>query len=202
LANFRLSPDKVIVIPNCISPLFTYVSKSFNQQYPTILQIGTKANKNLPHLIKAIRGIACKLIIIGKLPPQLITLLMELEIDYENMYDISLATMIDTYQRADMVTLISTYEGVGMPIIESQASGRPVITSNCSSMPEVAGGGALQVAPNNIGAIKEAIVRVISDQKIRDQLIKNGLENVKRFSPSKIALQYADLYSKVFSQSK
>jgi glycosyltransferase involved in cell wall biosynthesis len=81
----------------------------------------------------------------------------------------------------------SFYEGFGIPILEAQASGLPVVTSSVSSMPEVAGEGALFVDPNNPTQIAEAVYKIISDQAVRDRLIALGQENIKKFSWEKCA---------------
>lgn len=79
------------------------------------------------------------------------------------------------------------YEGFGMPILEAQAMGCPVITSGTSSLPEVAGEGALFVEPKNIEKIAEAVYKVISDGELRKGLIENGFQNIKKFSWEKCA---------------
>ncbi len=86
----------------------------------------------------------------------------------------------------------SLFEGFGLPILEAQASGAPVITSNISSMPEVTGKGAILVDPYSVEEIENAMIKVASHKSQvtshkRDQLIKAGLENVKRFSWEKCA---------------
>jgi len=88
---------------------------------------------------------------------------------------------------ADAFVLPSFYEGFGMPILEAQAVGCPVVTSNVSSMPEVAGQGAILVDPKNIEQITQAIYKVISDSQLRKDLIAKGYQNVKRFSWQKCA---------------
>ena len=94
------------------------------------------------------------------------------------------------------------YEGFGLPILEAQATGRPVITSNEASMPEVAGDAAILVNPYEVVEIKEAVEKIISDKKLREDLIKKGIENIKRFTPEKIAENYASLYRKTFNEYK
>lgn len=97
--------------------------------------------------------------------------------------------LIDLYQNALVYVYPSLYEGFGLPILEAQACGCPVITSNVSSMPEVAGKGAILVNPYNIDEIATAIKRVIEDKRLREDLIKKGYKNVKRFSWEKCAKQ-------------
>jgi len=76
----------------------------------------------------------------------------------------------------------SLHEGFGLPVLEAQACGCPVITSTTSSLPEVAGGAALLVDPEDSTAISEAIERLVVDQELRHGLIERGLVNVRRFS--------------------
>jgi len=90
-------------------------------------------------------------------------------------------------QKADMFVLPSFYEGFGMPLLEAQAAGCPVITSNVSSMPEVAGEGAILVEPRNVEEICQAMYKVISDKDLRKRLVNQGYQNVKKFSWRKCA---------------
>ena len=99
----------------------------------------------------------------------------------------------------DLLVFVSTYEGFGLPILEAQATGRPVITSNVLSMPEVAGDSACLVDPFDVSSIRKGILKVINDPAYREKLIKRGFENVKRFQPDKIAEQYADIYRGLFA---
>jgi glycosyltransferase involved in cell wall biosynthesis len=96
------------------------------------------------------------------------------------------------------VVFASTYEGFGMPIVEANATGRPVVTSNIGPMPEVAGSAACLVDPFDCSSIREGIVRVIGDADYRSHLVAGGFENVKRFQADVIAAQYAAVYREVF----
>jgi glycosyltransferase involved in cell wall biosynthesis len=100
-----------------------------------------------------------------------------------------------------MVVFASTYEGFGLPIVEANATGRPVITSNICSMPEIAGSAACFVDPSDCSSIRQGILRVMNDDGYRADLIGRGLENVKRFRADTIAAQYAALYQEVLSHS-
>ncbi len=90
---------------------------------------------------------------------------------------------------ADLFVWPSFYEGFGMPILEAQALACPVITSNLSSLPEIAGQGALLVNPKGIEEIAENMYKVISDRNLRNRLIEQGRQNLKRFSWRKCARQ-------------
>lgn len=197
--NYYKTP--IQVIHNPITIPITYTPKTFNEECPTILHIGTKPNKNLNRLLIAIKDVKCKLIIIGKLDNNNITLLEENSINYTSKINLSNEEMIKEYINCDMLSFISTYEGFGLPIIEAQACGRVVITSNIASMPEIANNGALLVNPLDVRDIKNGINQLINNSKLRKEMISKGLENVKRFEPKKIANQYLELYNRILNEA-
>ncbi|MDD5723446.1 MAG: glycosyltransferase family 1 protein [Syntrophales bacterium] len=190
----RCDPGKIIVIHACISARYVFIEKEFNSSKPLILQVGTGNNKNLIRLFEALKGVTCRLDLIGKLTPEHKKLLSDYQIEYINSSNISEAEMINKYKECDLVTFISTYEGFGMPILEANAVGRPVITGNIYSMPEVAGDAACMVDPFSVSAIKDGITRIIEDKDYRTILINNGRKNVERFKPEHIAKCYRDIY--------
>lgn len=197
LKHHPCNPDKIIVIPVAISPSFTFSSKEFNTQMPRILQLGTAPNKNIVRLIEAIRGIPCMLNIVGKHDAELESILKSNNIKYVYEWDLTEEEILERYCNCDIVSLVSTYEGFGMPILEGQAVGRAIITSNILSMPEVAGNGACLVNPYNVEEIREGILKIIEDENYRKTLLTNGRENCKRFDPSVIANQYLELYQAI-----
>ena len=81
----------------------------------------------------------------------------------------------------------SLFEGFGLPVLEAQSVGVPVMTANNSSLPEIAGDAALLVDPTDVDAIAEAMLRLSQDDALRQRLIQAGYENVKRFSWTKAA---------------
>lgn len=99
-----------------------------------------------------------------------------------------------------MLCFVSLYEGFGMPIIEAQATGRPVVTSNLGAMAEVAGRGAHLVDPEESGSIRQGVVKILEDGAYREQLVEKGLKNVKRFRAETVAGQYMALYSDISGQ--
>ena len=155
LKYVHCNPDKIKVIPVAISQKFSRKEKVFNKENPRLLQLGTAPNKNIRRLAKAIWGIPCTLDIIGKRDSQLEDLLKEYDIKYEYSWALSDEEILKKYEQADIVTMVSTYEGFGMPILEGQTVGRPVITSNLYSMPEVAGDGACLVDPFDAQSIRQ-----------------------------------------------
>jgi glycosyltransferase involved in cell wall biosynthesis len=91
------------------------------------------------------------------------------------------------YNLADLLLFPSLYEGFGLPILEAQACGCPVLTSNVTSCPEVAGDGAHIVDPYSVDEIRDGILKIIEDNDYKEQLIQKGFENIKRFSWEKSA---------------
>lgn len=86
------------------------------------------------------------------------------------------------YTMADIFVFPSLYEGFGIPILEAQKCGVPVITSNVSAMPEISGVGAVLINPYDVNDIKNAIEKIIIDKEFSQNLVNKGYENVKRFS--------------------
>jgi glycosyltransferase involved in cell wall biosynthesis len=106
--------------------------------------------------------------------------------------------LANLYKNAEALLYVSLNEGFGFPIIEAQSYGCPVITSNISSMPEIAGKGAILVNPYNINEIKTAIKKLTRDKSLRDNLIKEGYKNKKRFSWEKCARKTLNIYKNIY----
>lgn len=179
------------VIYNPIGNEFQPIRKEFNIKYPNILHIGTKPNKNLFNTIEALKGLPCKLRIIGKLSEEEIEHLQRNQIDYSNAYNLSDLEIIQEYQQCDIVNFPSLYEGFGMPILEGQSIGCVVITSDLSPMREIANDSAVLVNPTDINSMREGYKKAIEQHK---KYIEKGFENVKRFSIENIAKQYKRIY--------
>jgi len=95
--------------------------------------------------------------------------------------------LVSYYKNALCLMFPSLYEGFGFPILEAMSCGTPVITSNVSSMKEVAGNAALLVNPYDTDAISEAMHRLLGDEPLRESLIKKGFQRAKEFSWKKCA---------------
>jgi len=93
----------------------------------------------------------------------------------------------------------SLRESFGIPILEGMACGVPVITSNTSSMPEIAGDAAAIVDPTKPAEITAAIEKIISDRAYREMLCMRGIERAKMFSWKVMAEKYLALYSKIIN---
>lgn len=201
LSYLHCDPAKVKVIYCNVSDEFKSVAKIFNQDCPRILQVGTSANKNIERVVAALAGLRCKLVIVGHLSGPHLKALEQHQVDYENFENLSRVALVAQYEVCDLLMFASLYEGFGLPIVEANAVGRPVITSNIWSMPEVAGDAACLVDPFNVTEIRAGVIRIVNDAVYRDQLVANGLENAKRFQIETIAAQYANLYREIFESS-
>jgi glycosyltransferase involved in cell wall biosynthesis len=192
-------PEKIVVVPVAISRRFKPCPKPFDATCPRILQIGTAPNKNIPRLIESLRGLPCRLDVVGGHVPEYEALLRASGIHYTYRWHLSDQDILLAYQESDLVAFVSTYEGFGMPILEGQAVGRPVITSDLLSMPEVAGGAACLVDPFDTRSIRAGLDRVITDHDYREELISRGYRNVLRFDPDAIAMAYLDIYRRLLA---
>ena len=190
-------PDKVVVIPTIIPDTFRRDERPFNSERPRILHIGMARNKNLERHAAALRGLNCRLHIVGKLRPEHEQMLKSHRIDYSFEHDINQEQMQAAYADSDLMLFASTLEGFGMPIIEAQTVGRPVVTSNISSMPEVAGDSAVLVDPHDVDSIRRGVVRLIEDAALREDCVRKGYANTERYRADGVARAYEALYQRV-----
>lgn len=190
----KIDPARIHVIPVSVSELFRYEPKEFNANKPRILQIGTRANKNVLRTIAALRGIPCTLVLVGSLNAEHKAAIADNQIEFENYVGLSESEIVEQYRKADVVSFPSTLEGFGMPIVEAQVTGRPVVTSSISSMPEVAGDGAVLVDPFSVDSIRAGFLDLIADANRRKSVVEAGRMNAERFSQEKISDQFVALY--------
>lgn len=197
--RFSVTADKLVVIPNYfqITAKKGPVEKEINPVF-TILQIGTKDNKNLPRLIVALKNLPVMLRIVGKPSQVQETQLREAGINYSAVWDISEEELMKEYQRADLLSFISTQEGFGLPILEAQYYGTPVLTADKAPMNVVAGEGALLADPFSVDDIRARIVSLIHGEVIVSELVERGILNLDRFSYKRFKEAYSDVYKEVF----
>ena len=179
------NPEKIHVIHHgVITPNLVDIDKS-NQPY--ILYIGRlETKKNINGLVRAFELLKKRY----QVPHKLVLAGLK-GYGYDRMNfskDIILKGYVTEKEKwqllknADMFVFPTFYEGFGMPILEAQISGCPVITSNVSSIPEVAGDGAILIEPRNIEEICDRMYQVIEDKEFKKRLINYGYNNVKKFS--------------------
>lgn len=172
-----------------------------------LLYVGNvKPHKNLKNLIFAYKKLKLKnikLLIVGK-KEGLITVdksLFEL-IDKDIFLKqnvvftgyVSDKTLYSLYNNALLFVFPSLYEGFGIPPLEAMACGCPCVVSNVASLPEVCGDAAYYVNPYDVNDIAKGIEKVLTDENLRQDLIRKGFENVKRFSWEKSASKILEVF--------
>lgn len=200
IATASFTEKKTIIIHNPYPLLFQPSPKQETGEVFEILQIGTGRNKNIDRLLKALSEIDCHLTIVGRLSPEIKKLLDASSVRYTSREDLSYDDVYELYCHADLVTFPSTFEGFGMPIVEANAVGRPIITSNLEPMLEIAGNAALFVDPYDVDDIRDAVGKLIETPGLYRQMVENGYENIKRFEIGRIAKQYFELYQTIFDE--
>ena len=189
------------------------ILKKYSIQKPYFLYVGEKRpHKNLEGLIEAFAifkekydGRNSSLVLTGKKYStyhEYITMAENLGVKDSLIFTgfIPEKYLKTIYSEAEILLLLSFYEGFGIPILEAMECGIPVITSNISSMPEVAGEAAILVDPNNIPEIVEKMDNIVNSKILRKQLIKSGLKRVKQFSWEMTARQTLKVYNEIYKQ--
>lgn len=200
---FSIPPKKITVIPNPLTLSLQRSEKPFDASYVRILQIGTGPHKNLIGLIEAVKSKnKIQLDIIGNPSDGLISLMKDYEISYAIYKNINNDEVIKLYSDVDIVYFASLSEGFGLPILEAQASGKPVITSDMSPMKEVAGNGAFLVNPYDSESIRKALETIILNSDLRNEKIEYGIKNIEKYDLSKIVSQYVELFEQSSSINK
>lgn len=189
--------ERISTIHPALSDEFAFAPPRPHGEWTRLLHIGMMANKNLLRVIEAVAGMDIVLVLIGQMRPEYLAALKHHGVRYENHRDLTRAELIEQYRAADMLVFASTYEGFGMPIIEAQAIGRPVVTSSVASMPEAAGGAACLVDPFDVSSIRAGIERVLTDGEYAARLIADGRVNARAYGIEAIAGRYAAVYRRI-----
>ena len=210
------------VIPNAPDPRFAARSADADQErlrqlerfgvnYPFILYAGhISPRKNVPRLIEAfsvarselaedVRYRDLRLIVVGDEIAQhpevrRAASLSRVEQWVRFFGYVPFETLRAFYESAVLFAFPSLQEGFGLAPLEAMACGTPVVTSNCSSLPEVVGDAAMLVNPDNVFDIARGLREVLADEALRDRMKQEGLRQVSRFSWGKTAGQVLEVY--------
>lgn len=193
--TFGARSEKVRVIPNCISPEFIPVHKDWPET-PVVLMVGTRPQKNIERMFQALTGLNARVHVVGKLTEAQRVALEKTQVLFTELGRLSDADLLRAYRDCDLLAFASTYEGFGLPVLEAQATGRPVLTSEMESLMEVAGESALLVDPESLESIRQGFERLLGDQSLRAALVEKGLANVQRFQCREIAEKYVAVYTR------
>lgn len=213
----NVNPDRIRVTPLASryssDELFIPSNSSVNYDFslPYILFVSTiEPRKNITTLISAFNYLKQKykiehhLILIGQKGWHYKPIFAALENSPWNHHIHYLDYLSDKrvalfYSQADVFVYPSHYEGFGLPVLEAMTLGTPVVTSNTSSLPEVAGDAALLIDPNDPIQLADAILKIISDTQFRQELIQKGKERAKLFSWERTAKATLNAYKSLLS---
>lgn len=194
-----------VTYPGCGLPVQEADIEPANSEgHPYILAVGNvKPHKNLRRLVDAFElvqnRIEHNLVIVGKRdgflnPEKLASESTGGGADRIRFTgQISDEELLGYYRRADALIFPSLYEGFGFPLVEAMAQGCPVACSNTASLPEIAGDAALLFDPNSTDQIARAIIRVVSDELLRQQLRARGFAHIAKYSAEECGRQTADV---------
>ncbi|MCL5027325.1 MAG: glycosyltransferase family 4 protein [Chloroflexi bacterium] len=214
-----LKLEDVTVIPEAASPKFRPMSREDIQPalarygigFPYILYVGSmEARKNLPRLLEAYTRLRewsdkWRLVIAGarkwKFESTLDTvrrLGLEAHVHFTGFVEEE--DLPALYNGADLFVFPSLYEGFGLPALEAMACGTPVVASNASSLPEVAGDGAILVDPYDVEAIAAGMQRVLGDPALAQELQAKALVRARSFTWERTARETLAVYERVLGQ--
>jgi glycosyltransferase involved in cell wall biosynthesis len=217
-----VAPGKVVVIHNGLDARFAAapaaeaidrVRQRFQLEHPFVLYVGNiKPHKNLGRLIAAFAAMredgpdGLKLVVIGdetSKHPELRQAVHRHRLDKHVRFlgFQPAATLVVFYRLARAFVFPSLYEGFGLPPLEAMANETPVVTSNVSSLPEVAGGAALLVDPYDVASIADGIRRAVTDEPLRQDLIARGRVRAREFSWAQAAASTLEVYRQVLGQA-
>ena len=210
----QIPSEKIELIYQPVSPVFFEkqnaddILKKYNISSDFILAVGTlEPRKNQLALLQAIhkQGIKMKIIFVGKQNAsffkEITQFIAEHEMSGQVMFLSGLPEeeLAALYQAAFFSVYISVFEGFGLPVIESMASGCPVLTSNVSVLPETAGNAAILCNPALVSDIGEKLKMLTESEDLRNTLIQRGEERAKAFYPEIYARKLMALYTQILN---
>lgn len=208
---FHISESKIEVVYQGCDPVFgqavqeemrASIRKKYQINGPYILYVGSiEERKNLLLLVKALKGLKedLSVIAIGKHTPYTDTVATYIR---ENnlsgrvhiLHNIPFSELPAFYQMATLFVYPSFFEGFGIPILEAQLAGIPVIAATGSCLEEAGGASALYTDPNNEQELQGLIESVLNDPKLAESMRSGGRENIRRFTPEAIAKDIMNTY--------
>ncbi len=219
MQHFSTPREKLTVIPNGVNPYLRRISEpvlleatrhKFGLQSPLVFTASTlEPRKNHSGLIKAFcqahkqkHGPAMLAIAGGKgwLYEETEQLVRDLQLEDKVRFlgRVSDYDLVTLYSLADVFAFPSFAEGFGLPPLEAMACGLPVITSNTTSLPEVVGDAALLVDPHDTEEISHAIMRILADKNLQEDLRSKGYERVKQFTWEESARKMLSIYQQLY----
>jgi len=216
-------PEEIYVIYLAADPIYQKLNTNdlkqktklkYNLPEKFLLYVGdVNYNKNLLGLIKAFNLVKegeLNLVLVGRAFEN--RELSEVKILFSSIKDLNLGRkvrflgfvpdedLVSVYNLASVYCQPSFYEGFGLQILEAMACGCPVVTSNISSLPEIAGDAAVLVNPNSVAEIARGIKKLLEEKNFRDEKIQAGFSQAKKFSWDKTAEETIKVYEKLLEE--
>lgn len=216
--HLRVPTERVTVVHNGIDGVFRPLppekAVAFRRHHSVgeteycLLHVGgSRPRKNVITVLRALRhlreqGHPFRFWKVGKdLSPEQAAYVREHHLEDSVTYlgSLSEQDLVLAYNAADVFVFPSLLEGFGLPVLEAMACGTPVITSNTSSLPEVAGDAAILVEPTDEEAIAEAAIRLCTETGFRAAQVQRGLQRAHCFTWGRAARRVADVYASVWA---
>ena len=214
---FSIDPDKIEVIyQSCNNSFYDkvceqrkeYIQLKFNLPPKFILCVGTiEKRKNQLAILKAIvkEKVDSSVVFVGKptdymkeIEEYICTSGIRRQVKFIN--NATTDELQAIYQMAEVMVYPSFFEGFGLPVLEAQASGCPVITSDISSLPEAGGDGASYINPDDTSEIGQKIYKILSDEKFKNDLIQKGRYNAEKFGEKQVADCLMKMYKELIQK--
>jgi glycosyltransferase involved in cell wall biosynthesis len=198
--------DKITVIHNGVKEKFLLSEKDILlEKEKIILYVGSlNKRKNLKGVIEAF------LMIKDKIPHKLVIVALKQDIFRKTTFNLddriefldylTEDELISLYKKAAVFVFPSLYESFGYPVIEAMGCGCPVVASKTSSIPEIAADAAILVNPYNVKEISDAMLNVVLDKKLSEELIKKGLQRAKMFTLDKTVEKLINVFKELMNK--
>ncbi|HOL63634.1 MAG TPA: glycosyltransferase family 1 protein, partial [Elusimicrobiales bacterium] len=205
--NFNLSDKRNDIIYNAVSEKFKFLN--LNRERIIMSVASLHYYKNILSLIKAFIRLKTnnkfpeyRLVLVGGYNNKVFaeTEIFEYSKDRQDVVFLGYVDddkLVEIYNKASLFVLPSFFEGFGIPPLEAMACGCPCVVSNTASLPEVCGDAAYYVNPYDVEDIARGIEKVLTDENLRQDLIKKGFENIKRFSWEKSARKIIEILNQI-----
>ncbi|MBO0726461.1 MAG: glycosyltransferase family 4 protein [Blastocatellia bacterium] len=224
LSIYKLTPEKVAVTYNGVGSSFVpqpsvpdeaeQIRRRFGVSRDFLLAVGSlQPRKNMVRLIRAYARLRSER---EDFSPQLVIVGRKLWLASEIFDEVKRQRWADdvimtgyvadedlpaVYRAARAFVYPSLFEGFGLPPLEAMACGTPVVTSDVSSLPEVAGDAALLIDPNDEGALANALLEIVNDEGLRSKLREKGIAQAKKFTWRAAAERTLSLYQEAYSSA-
>lgn len=219
IKRYNIDPNKIMVTPLGVSEHFhpydnssvESFRKRYNLKNPFVLFVGAlEPKKNIPTVLKSFSRCRKKipslhLVIAGKKSwkyDEIFALVKSLELENSVRFleYVSYEELPLLYNAADVFVFPSLYEGFGLPPLEAMKCGTPVIVSNRSSLPEIVGPEGEMVEPNDDEELSQKILKLITNDGLRDEQVSYNLERAKKFTWMRCAKETKKAYDKILNQ--